>query len=284
VSLDADSDGLGIQELCERLLAHPHPEGPTSVELLVRRLPEWLASDIALLSDWRLLGSALYTRAGRPTLLEAVIDAPSAFAEFVIPFEDAVVASGWAVLAPTGPMHGGFMSADLGEGRAFRRGESGPVLSIRGIGREGMATDVRLRLDWEAADSFARMAQMRPDGSERMPLLRAPAGVRISGQHGGGGSGHWTSESTVQTDRSVTEMEAHFAEQLVQAGWRRVGGSANGTVGWSSWQLPGDGGWRGLLLVLAAFRRGEHSLTLRVEQDERSDEAWSSHVVSSHST
>jgi hypothetical protein len=284
VSIEADSDGLGMQELCERLLAHPHPEGPTSVELFVRRLPEGLASDIAVLADWRVLGSALYTRAGRTTLLEAVIDAPNPFAEFVTPFERAVAASGWAALEPTGPMHGGFFSADLGEGRAFRRGENGPVLSIRGIDREGMATDVRLRLDWDAAASYSRMAQMRPDGSERMPLLRAPAGVRISGQHGGGGGGRWTSESTVQTDRSVTEMEAHFAEQLVQAGWRRVGGSADGTVGWSSWQLPGDGGWRGLLLVLAAFRPGEQSLTLRVEQDERSDEAWSSHVVSSHAT
>jgi hypothetical protein len=62
-----------------------------------------------------------------------------------------------------------------------------------------------------------------------------------------------------------------------------VRGSVDDTVGWSSWLLPGDGQWHGLLLVLAAFRPGEQSLTLRVEQSETSEEGWSSYVVSSKS-
>jgi hypothetical protein len=253
------------------------------VELFARRLPELVAADIPVLPDWRVLGSALYSRTGRPTLVETVIDAPNSFAELVGPFQHALALTGWTVLEPTGPMHGGFVSADLGEGRAFRRDGRGPVLSIRGVSRDGMATDVRLRLDWEAARYLSQTPHMQPDGAERLPPLSAPAGVRLRGQHGGGGSGHWTSESTVETDRSVGEIEAHFAEQLVRAGWGRVGGSTDDIVGWSSWTLPGDGNWHGLLLVLAAFRPGERSLTLRVEQSEPSEELWSSYSVSSQS-
>ncbi len=282
MAVEADSDERGIEELCLRLLGHPHPEGPTSVELFAHRLPE-LAADIPVPPDWRVLGSALYSRADRPTLLEVVIDAPNSFADLVGPFQNALAVMGWAVLEQTGPMHGGFVSADLGEGREFRRDGRGPVLSIRGVSRDGMATDVRLRLDWDAARYRAQTPRMRPDGAERIPPLSAPASVRLRGQHGGGGGGHWTSESIAETDWSVGEMEAHFAEQLVRAGWRRVGGSTDDIVGWSSWQLPGDGNWHGLLLVLAAFRPGERSLTVRVERSEPSEDEWSSYSVSSQS-
>ena len=144
------SDSRTMEELCARLLRHPHPEGPTSVDLFVHRLPESIAADIPISADWRVLGSALFSRGGRPTRMEAIIDAPTSFSEFIAPFQNALSATGWTVLEPSGPMHGGFVSADLGEGRAFQREGKGPVLSIRGVSREGMATDVRIELDWEA--------------------------------------------------------------------------------------------------------------------------------------
>ena len=278
-----DSERRTLEELCARLLRHPHPDGPTSVELFVHQLPASIAADIPISPDWRVLGSALYSRSGRPTLMEAVIDTPSSFAELVAPFQSALRATGWTIIEPAFPMHGGFVSADMGEGRAFRREGHGPVLSIHGVSREGMMTDLRLRLDWDAAAYVSRPPHVRPDGAERLPSLSAPNGARLWRQHGGGGSGHWTSESTIETDWSVGGTEAHFAEQLARAGWTRVGGSVDDTVGWSSWQLPGDGHWRGLLLVLAAFGPGEQSLTLRVEQSEPRQEDWSSYSVTSES-
>ena len=45
-----------------------------------------------------------------------------------------------------------------------------------------------------------------------------------------------------------------------------LAGRADDIVGWSSWQVPGEGSWRGLLLVLAAFGSDERSLTMRMEQ------------------
>jgi hypothetical protein len=75
----------------------------------------------------------------------------------------------------------------------------------------------------------------------------------------------------VETDRSVAELEAHFASQLVEAGWTRVAGRADDVVGWSTWRLPGEGESRGLLLVLAVFGGQERSLTLRIEEAEPDD-------------
>jgi hypothetical protein len=51
----------------------------------------------------------------------------------------------------------------------------------------------------------------------------------------------------------VADLEAYFASQLVEAGWTRVSGRTDDVVGWSSWLVPSEGEWRGLLVVLAAF-------------------------------
>jgi len=65
------------QGLAQRLLSHPHPEGQTSVELFVGQLPESLAVEIPLSLNSQLLGSALHSRRGQPTLVEALFDAES---------------------------------------------------------------------------------------------------------------------------------------------------------------------------------------------------------------
>jgi hypothetical protein len=68
----------------------------------------------------------------------------------------------------------------------------------------------------------------------------------------------------------VAELQSHFAKQLERAGWNRFAGSSDDVVGWSSWRLPGEGGWHGILLVLAA-RPGNPFLYLRIEANEPRD-------------
>ena len=53
------------------------------------------------------------------------------------------------------------------------------------------------------------------------------------------------------------------------AGWARVKGRADDVIAWSSWTLPGEGAWRGMLLVLAPFGAEERSLSLRIESSDR---------------
>jgi hypothetical protein len=269
---DAASDEQTLQELAQRLLHHPHPDGPTSVELFVRRLPDAWPSELPLPAAATLIGSALYLRRGTPFWIEAVLDARDESSAFLAAYEDEVACRGWTATEDSGPMHGGFVSNEMGEGRVFRVRDQGPILVVSVRTRAADESDVRLRLDWQLARHLSAGPRPLPPGADRMPRLRPPAHVVIKGESGSGGNGRWTSDTTAHTDRPVAELEAHFAEQLAQAGWMRVAGTADEVVGWSAWQLPGDGAWRGLLLVLAAHGGTERFLTLRIETNDPSDD------------
>jgi hypothetical protein len=104
---------------------------------------------------------------------------------------------------------------------------------------------------------------MGMSGRGRMPRLHPPQGVTLEPQ----GGGRWNSEVRVETDRSVADLEAHFASQLVEAGWTRLlwPHRRRGRLELLPRSL-GEGEWRGLLVVLAAFGDQERSLTLRRDQ------------------
>jgi hypothetical protein len=272
---DAGSHEEKLRELAERLLVHPHPEGSTSVELFVGRLPESLTLEIPLPPGSRLLGCALHSRRGRPTLTEAVFDVESDPQEMMSSYERELAKSGWNTFEGFGGMGGGFVPEGIGLGRSFRRGDQGPVLMVAVRTREARPSDLRLRLDWEIIRHLPEIERHgRPEGAERMPALRPPAGMPMRGGGGGGGGGTWHSQATVETDRPVAELQSHFDQQLERAGWKRLAGSADDVVGWSSWQLPGSGDWRGILLVLAAFGQSERALYLRIEASEATNGGW----------
>jgi hypothetical protein len=268
------SEAEDVKELAQRLLSHPHPEGPTSIELFVRRIPDaWGA--IPAPPGSRLLGSALHSRRGQPTQVEAVYDADGDSEVVLTRYEAELTKRGWGLFQGFG-MHGGFIPGGLmGAGKSYRQGEEGPVLMVAAIDREAKATDLRLRLDWDIPRHLPEMrSHGRPEGAERMPPLHPPPGAALHGGGGGGGGGSWHSEASVETDLSLAEVESHFAKQLGRAGWTRIAGSADEVVAWSSWQVPGDGAWRGLLLVLAAFKPGEPFLYLRIEAGETRNGGW----------
>ena len=269
------SEADDLQELAQRLLSHPHPEGPTSIQILLRRLPDdWAA--VPALPGSRLLGCALHSRRGRPTLIEAVYDADGDSRAVLARYEPELTKGGWGVFQGWGGMHGGFMPGGMtGAGQWYRQGEAGPVLMVATIDRQGMATDLRLRLDWEMIRHLPEMRRHTgPEGAERMPPLHPPPGIPLRGGGGGGGGGTWHSEATVETDLPVAEVESHFARQLEQAGWVRVAGSAEDVAAWSSWNLLGAGDWHGILLVLAAFRSDERFLYVRISAGNPDDGGW----------
>lgn len=265
------SDEQMLHDLAQRLLSHPHPEGPTSAELFLRRLPESLALELPLPPASKLLGGALHSRRQRPTFMEAVFDAERGPEEAVASYEKVLAEHGWSAFEQFGGMGGGFVAGGMGIGRSFRHGDEGPVLMVAATIREAKQTDLRLRLDWEIIRHLPEMRMHgRPEGAERMPALHPPEGIPLRGGGGGGGGGSWHSEASLETDLSVAELQSHFAMQLERGGWKRVAGSSDDVVAWSSWQLPGEGGWHGILLVLAA-RPGERFLYLRIEANDPRD-------------
>ncbi len=268
-----------LRELTERLVSHPHPDGPTSAELFVGTLPDSLSIDLPLPANGILLGSQLKRLSGQPASMEAVLDDDGEPAAIVAAYISELKVAGWTPFEGFGPPRGGFMSADTGDGAAVRNGE-GPVLMVSAVAREEAPADVRVRLDWQLARHIHRGPRGEHPGAQLLPPLRVPRGVALRGQHGGGGSDHWTLETTVQTEQTAPVLEVHFAAQLDDASWTRIdGGAADDAIAWSSWRLPGDEGWRGLLLVLAPFGDDERTLTLRVERREPAGGEGSSHFA-----
>jgi hypothetical protein len=200
--------------------------------------------------------------------VQVVLDAKGSPTDAVGAYEQELREHGWAPYEGLpGPMHGGFLPGAASDSRMLRRGGEGPLLMLAAVAIDGALTDLRLRLDWEMPRHLDEMGshRMGMPGFNRMPRLHPPQGVTLEPQGSGGGGGRWHSEARVDTDLGVAELEAHFGSQLVEAGWTRLSGRADEVVGWSAWSLPGGGGWRGLLLVLAAFGDTERSLTLRIE-------------------
>jgi len=258
-------DAEEMKALAEKLMTHPHPEGPTSIELLLRRLPtEWGA--IPAPPGAQLLGSALHSRRGRPAQIEAIYVAEGDAQSAVSRYEAALKAGGWAVYSGFRGRPGGFVPGGLAAAhQSFRHGDEGPILMVSALEGGPDVTDLRLRLDWEAVRHLPEVPRAgRLEGWERLPPLAPPAGVPLRGGGGGGDSGTWHSEATVETDLPVPDLEVHFSRQLEAAGWARLAGTADDVAGWSSWRLPGTGDWGGILLVLAAFKANERFLFVRI--------------------
>src|ERR1700736_5707137 len=106
MAASSEPEARAIKELAERLLTHPHPEGPTSFELLVGRLPDsWGA--IPNIAGGRLLGSAVYTRRGRPTHIEAVYDTDGDSQAVLARCDGELTKNGWLVVQGFGGLDGG---------------------------------------------------------------------------------------------------------------------------------------------------------------------------------
>ncbi len=214
-----------------------------------------------------MLGGVRRWFADRQPHAEAVLDVDGDPSEVIDAYEKELAAQGWTVHEFGGPPQGGFVPANvIGEGRAFQRGDEGPVLMVAAMKHTDQVSDVRIRLDWEMPRHGAAHSGGFPPGMERVPTLRLPPDIEMTGGGGsGGGPNDWTTQARARTSRSVAELETHLAAQLAERAWTRVAGSADRGVAWSSWHLPGEGSWRAILLVLAPFAGDQRTLMLRVE-------------------
>jgi ketosteroid isomerase-like protein len=266
----ADESRQALQRLTERLLHHSYPHGPTGVEITVEGLPPSLA-DIPLPAPARVLGSVLHSRGERPIAMEAVLDADDTPEEVLAAYTAQLMSDGWTDFEPGGPIQGGFVSG-RGEGGSFRRADGGgPLLMVSANAPDAGPTDVRLRLDWQLARRMPHGARGAPPGFEKLPRMTPPPGLAFRGEHLSGSDLLWTAEAALRTDRSAAGLEAHFAAQLLRENWTRLGGGAHDAAAWSTWRVPGEELWRGLLVVLAVDPN-ERYLTLRIESEGDDDD------------
>ena len=237
----------------------------------MKELPRGWPAELPLPHGGRLLGSLVHSFGDfRSGYMEAVLDADGTPLTVLSSYRAELGGNGWAVFETPAFPRFAFSSGENGEGerQSFLRSDEGPLLTVTVSGRDGSPCDVRLRLDAEVRRPQAQHLGLQAAMMERIPTLRAPSHVLVSPSGGGGGSDReWTTRGTARTAMAVGDLEAHFASQLSEAGWTRLGRGDDGVVAWSSWRLPGEQVWKGLLMVDAALFADQRSLLLHIEAE-----------------
>ena len=270
--------GDATTELASRLLTPSYlPDGGTyEVRLFPTQLPPDPKIDLPQPAGARLVGSALRLRNGTAASLDAVLDVPATTSDVAGFYDRELAKLGWSAAPSRGPTNqGGFVQAYPGTSRMYCKGENPPWYSVNIFTPPAAPLDVRAHVEFTnpnvpAGGSYmgpcsAQPGMMQAGGLTKLPALRAPDGVILrSGMGGSSGGDRQTSEAGATSKLSASDLETAFAQQLAAAGWSKIARSADGPVAWSTWKLPGEGDWRGLLLVneTSSDRR---SLLLRAE-------------------
>ena len=261
-----------IAELAQRLIAppYPNPDGTTqSVTLIPSALPKDAPFDMPLPPGGRLIGSVLRQR-GTNTSFDVVLDVTGKADDITSFYERELGPKGFTS-PPTfqPPQQGGFVSTGgPAIGKTFCKADIGPYILVTVFAKATGPSDVRTH--YEPANPNQGTPCMQKGGpggppATRLPALRPPDGVTLQGSGSGFGGNRQSSDATAITSKGVGELESFFAQQLVSAGWTRINGKADGPIAWSTWKVPGDGDWQGLLLIIESPGKDRRSLTLRAE-------------------
>ncbi|HEV8670236.1 MAG TPA: hypothetical protein VGS01_05815 [Candidatus Limnocylindria bacterium] len=260
----SSQSGDPTTELASRLLTPSYlPDGGTyEVRLYPTQLPPDPKVDLPLPAGARLVGSALRLRNGTAASLDAVLDVPATTRDVAGFYDRELGKLGWAPAPNRGPTNqGGFVQTFAGLSRMYCKGEQPPWYSVSVYTPTAAPIDVRAHVEFTnpnvpAGGSYVGPCSAQPQGVQmggglnKLPALKAPDGVILRGGMGGmSGNDRQSSEAGATTKLSASDLEAQFAQQLAAAGWTKVARGADGPIAWSTWKIPGDGDWRGLLLV-----------------------------------
>ena len=265
-----------LHELAVRLLAPPPPVPgvqPQTIELFPAALPPDLALDLPVPPGGRLIGSARFTRPDGTSTV-AILDAPLSAQETFAYYQRELPGRGWASSGPRPrPGGGGFAATSSPVGGYFCQGAADPWLDVNAYARDAQTSDVRVA--WTATPSGSPCNPQVPPGPARppvpptlpemLPLLSPPPGLDVRLAGGQAGSDRWSAQVAIETDKSPAELEAHYAGQLEAAGWTRRAGDAQSAFAWSTWDVPREGTWRGVLYVAEGAGQNRRTANLQLE-------------------
>jgi len=270
---DSGDEAAALRELAGRFLTQPGAGPGTpgqSADLLPGQLPADLPLALPLPPGARLVGSVVRRRGGSTLLWDVILDAPGAPVDLLTFYRGQLLALGWTT-PPSGPFGGGFLAAAPDTGSATYCGKAGspPVLVVTAAPAASGGSDVRIAIDAANAGACA-IAPLPVPGpprlTNRLPALTPPPGLTLAqGGSGSYGGERTSSDATALTDRSAGELAAYYGTQLQAAGWTQIASGGGGPFAWSVWNVPGDGGYQGLLSVLEAPGVNRRDLHVQVE-------------------
>lgn len=262
-----------IRNVAERLLASTYYTSdriPTA-EVLIARLPPQLPLRLPTGEGRWLLGSAVRSLGERITEMQVVLDVPGSPDDVFLGYMYALLGQGWRPAPRWHPQEGGLQSsASPPRVAVLCKGESTPWVIFRLVpGQYGGPNQVDVQVSFVDSGMCSGRPAERPASSGLIPDLRPPAGVRMFGDPGGGGSAsRWSDRARAQTTMRPADLEAHFSSQLQKAGWTRREGASHGALAWSAWAVPrGDGDrWDGFLYVRSGPVDDERQVVVEVQR------------------
>ena len=273
----ASNDDLA--ELAARLISppYPQPDGSTQTATLhPGALPPNAGFDLPIPPGSHLVGSVLRQRTNANPSFDTVLDVPGSPDDVTSFYERELAKKG--LTPPPVPQQvqpGGFQgSVGPTKGSMFCKGDALPYVSLTVFARPNAANDVRVHFEPvqpAAAQQFMGSPCSQKSGpqagmpTQRLPVLRAPDGVLLQSSGSSYGGPRQQSDAVATTPKTAAELESFFAQQLAAAGWTRVAGGANAPLAFSTWKVPGDGDWQGVLIVIEMPTKDRRSLMLRAE-------------------
>ena len=272
----ASNDDLA--ELAARLISPPYPmpDGSTQTATLhPGALPPNAGFDLPLPVGSHLVGSVLRQRTGANPSFDTVLDVPGTADDVTSFYERELAKKG--LTPPPVPQQmqpGGFQgTAGPTKGSMFCKGDGLPYVSISVFSRPNAANDVRVHFEppQASAQQFVGSPCSQKGGpppgmpTQRLPALRAPDGVVLQATGSSAGGPRQQSDAVATTAKGAAELESFFAQQLAAAGWTRISGGANAPLAFSTWKVPGDGDWQGVLIIIEMPANDRRSLMLRAE-------------------
>ncbi len=242
----------GLLRFVERLMTDTSVEKP--VVILPGALPSDLPENIPIPNDAETIGS-LVRSDGK--YIEIILDDPQNPNKVMEFYRNSLSKAGWKESKASYPGSGGFSSTP--SMAAFCRYErKGPSLTVRAYTQDGeKPTDVRIQLDTNPQTSACTQLSNEPDLglSTVMPVLKAPKGA-LQKESGGCsiGGNQWESDATLETELNVTDLEALYRNQLVEAGWKLKDKGNGSSIAWSIWSFTDEsGGHRSGSLFVSEF-------------------------------
>lgn len=273
----ASSDDLS--ELAARLISPPYPmpDGSTQTATLhPGAMPPNAGFDLPVPTGSHLVGSVLRQRTGANPSFDVVLDVPGKPDDVTSFYERELAKKGLTPPAMPQQMQPGGFQGTIGpaKGSMFCKGDGLPYISVSVFSRPSAPNDVRVHFEpaqTSSAQQFIGSPCSQKGGpppamaAQRLPALRAPDGVTLQATGASMGGPRQQSDAVATTAKGAAELESFFAQQLAAAGWTRVAGGANAPLAFSTWKVPGEGDWQGVLIVIEMPARDRRSLMLRAE-------------------
>jgi hypothetical protein len=240
-----------LLRFAERLMTDPGTPLGKPVSMLPGNLPSDLSENIPIPDGTEIIGS-LVRSDGKYNQVQIILDSPRDPDEVIEFYRSNLSKAGWNESKVFYPESGGFSSApSMSESATFCRYErKGPSLTVSAYASDGeKPTDVGIQLDTNPQTSVCtqRFSQSYYEtggagGAGVMPVLKSPKGAVGKGSGGGGSEDQWESHATLETEISVKDLESHYRNQLVEAGWKLKEKGSNGSIAWSTWSFTDESG------------------------------------------